>query len=81
MTVRELKDTIDFMFEQNPDAEVYIGEFQTYGSDFCHNISEVTDKMTMRAFYGSDDKDCVMIIQGNQCGVIGDDDDDNDDDD
>ena len=38
MTVRELINELE---NYDDDQEVMIGQFQTYGSDWCYTISEV----------------------------------------
>ena len=63
MTVREF-------IEEDDNANVYIGTYQNYGSNFAYTIEEVQSGSTIEAFCEEDNEDVVLLIQGDQCGVI-----------
>lgn len=66
MTVNELRDYLD---DFDGDAEVYIGEYQKYGSDFAYNIDEVESDVSINGFY-DDEENAVLITMGSQIGTI-----------
>ena len=74
MTVRELINELE---NYDDDQEVMIGQFQTYGSDWCYTISEV-EEHDVNGLYGDDMDDVVLILEGRQDGTIKSDDDEDD---
>ena len=67
MTVGELMYELERFDE---DTEVYIGEYQDYGSDFAYSLTDV-ETNDISTFYGDDIKSAPMLIIGSQRGVIG----------
>lgn len=74
MTVRELIEELE---NYDDDQEVMIGQYQTYGSDWAYAISEV-EAHDVRALYGEDMEDVVLLLEGRQDGTIKSDDDEED---
>ena len=82
MTVREMIDALEALVEdygeEYEDKEVIIAEYQTYGSDFAYNVSDI-DEGTYSNFdednYDEDDDEpnCIKIILGRQIGTMQDD--------
>lgn len=66
MTVGELKEILE---EYEEEQEVYIGQYQNYGSDFTYDIESV-EVNDMRSFHGNDKDNVVLIIEGTQSGTI-----------
>ena len=67
MTVGELIHELQRFSE---DEEVYVGEYQDYGSNFVYDVTDV-ERNGISKFYGKDVKSAPMLIMGSQCGVIG----------
>ena len=66
MTVGELRNWLrDF----DPDMEVRIGMYQDRGSNFAYEIDDIEVKGVSH-FY-DEDTNCVCLIEGGQCGIIG----------
>ena len=79
MTVKELINTLKAVVEdygeEYEDKEVVIAEYQTYGSDFAYNVSDIdagtyTDWDNMNS---NDEPNCVKIVLGRQIGTMQDD--------
>lgn len=76
MTVGELIEQLE---NHDPDMEVMIGMYQTYGSDFVYSIPEIQERH-INGFWGVDDNEKhLLLIEGGQVGTIRDNDDDWDD--
>ena len=52
------------------DAEVCIGEYQTYGCNFAYDIDEVESDKSINGFYDDDMENVVLITMGSQIGTI-----------
>lgn len=80
MTVKELINTLKAVVEdygeEYEDMEVVIAEYQTYGSDFAYNVSDIdagtyTDWDNMNPNNEDDDEpNCVKIVLGRQIGTM-----------
>lgn len=80
MTVKELinalKELVEDYGEEYENMEVVIAEYQTYGSDFAYNVSDIdagtyTDWDNMNPDNEDDDKpNCVKIVLGRQIGTM-----------
>ena len=80
MTVKELINTLEELVEdygeEYEDMEVVIAEYQTYGSDFAYNVSDIdagiyTDWDNMNPDNEDDDEsNCVKIVLGRQIGTM-----------
>ena len=68
MTVGQLISELECYGE---DQEVYIGQQQSYGSDFVYNIGEVSSDYKVNGFYEDDDDEAIIITLGNQTGTMG----------
>ena len=64
-----VKSLIDELSNFDEDAEVCIGMYQDYGSDFAIKISDVQELDITDFFYG-EEKSYITIIQGEQFGQI-----------
>ena len=82
MTVKELINTLKAVVEdygeEYEDMEVVIAEYQTYGSDFAYNVSDIdagtyTDCDNMNRNEDDDEPNCVKIVLGRQIGTMQDD--------
>lgn len=87
MTVREMINALEAVVEdygeEYEDTEVVIAEYQTYGSDFAYNVSDIdagiyNDWDEMIPNNNDDDSDndepnCIKIILGRQIGTMQDD--------
>ena len=82
MTVKELINTLKAVVEdygeEYEDMEVVIAEYQTYGSDFASNVSDIhagtyTDWDNMNRNEDDDEPNCVKIVLGRQIGTMQDD--------
>lgn len=82
MTVREMIDTLEALVEdygeEYEDMEVVIAEYQTYGSDFAYNVSDIdagtyTDWDNMNYDEDDDEPNCIKIVLGRQIGTMDDD--------
>lgn len=66
MTVGELRNWLrDF----DPDMEVRIGAYQERGCNFAYEVDDIEVKGVSH-FY-DEDTNCVCLIEGGQCGTIG----------
>lgn len=80
MTVKELinalKELVEDYGEEYENMEVVIAEYQTYGSDFAYNVSDIdagtyTDWDDMNPDNEDDDEpNCVKIVLGRQIGTM-----------
>ncbi len=87
MTVREMIDALEALVEdygeEYEDKEVVIAEYQTYGSDFAYNVSDIDtgiysnwDEMIPSNNDNEEDDDepnCIKIVLGRQIGTMQDD--------
>ena len=87
MTVREMINALEAVVEdygeEYENKKVVIAEYQTYGSDFAYNVSDIdagtyTDWDEMIPNNNDDDSDndepnCIKIILGRQIGTMQDD--------
>ena len=82
MIVREMIDTLEALVEdygeEYEDMEVVIAEYQTYGSDFAYNVSDIdagtyTDWDNMNYDEDDDEPNCIKIVLGRQIGTMDDD--------
>lgn len=82
MTVREMIDALEALVEdygeEYEDMEVVIAEYQTYGSDFAYNVSDIdvgtyTDWDNMNHDEDDDEPNCIKVILGRQIGTMQDD--------
>ena len=53
----------------NEDEEVYIAEYQEFGSNFVYTTDEIQVNGISK-FYGKDKDEAPMLILGRQIGVI-----------
>lgn len=79
MTVRELINALEALVEdygeEYEDMEVVIAEYQTYGSDFACNVSDIdvgtyTDWDNMNRNKDDDEPNCIKIVLGRQIGTM-----------
>lgn len=84
MTVREminaLEELVEDYGEEYEDMEVVIAEYQTYGSDFAYNVSDIDagtytdwDNMNYNEDEDDDEPNCIKIVLGRQIGTMDDD--------
>lgn len=82
MTVRELINALEAIVEdygeEYENKEVVIAEYQTYGSDFANNVSDIdvgtyTDWDNMNHDSDNDEPNCIKIVLGRQIGTMQDD--------
>lgn len=77
--INELKELVEDYGEEYENMEVVIAEYQTYGSDFAYNVSNIdegtyTDWDNMNPNNEDDDEpNCVKIVLGRQIGTMKDD--------
>ena len=66
MTVGEL---IYELQKFNEDDEIYIGEYQNYGTDFAYSLRNV-ETNDISSFFDNDIKSAPILVMGSQLGAI-----------
>jgi len=77
MTIRNLINELEQLVEDCGDdtMEVVVAEYQTYGSDFAYNVSDIdvgtyTDWDNMNRNKDDDEPNCIKIVLGRQIGTM-----------